>query len=105
MTRKAPDFVWVLTADDFCKGDFNGPNGTHCLAGWFRETFSDTTIEFRAGNELFILCGFILAIFNDTEPLAKSAKVWNQATANLGYTEGNPEKPRKESSLWDLDPH
>ena len=97
MSTEAPDFVWVLTADDFCRGTYDGPNGTHCLAGWGRVTFGKPPLLNEAFKELRLLCGYIPR-FNDTEPFEKLAEVWNQAMANLGYTEGNPEKPRKGKS-------
>lgn len=98
MTRKNPKFVWVLTADDFCRGTYDGPNGIHCLAGWGRVAFGKTLLLNRAFEELELLCGFIPR-FNDKESFEKLAKVWNQAMANLGYTEGNPVKPKKEAAF------
>ncbi len=97
ITSNAPEFVWVLTAKDFCRRAYDGPSGTHCLDGWRRKTFNNNALGYKAYAELSELTGGI-TYFNDTTPLKEVAKIWNQAMANLGYTEGNPEKPRKGKS-------
>ncbi len=94
MSTQWPEFVWVLEAEDICKGQLNGPNGTHCLLGWCEETFGDEFPEAdrKAVCVLYQLISDSISIFCSTNPPWKSAKVWNQAMANLGYTEGNPER-------------
>jgi hypothetical protein len=38
-----------------------------------------------------------VAEWNDTHTPEERQRVWNQAMANLGYTEGNPEKPTRKA--------
>jgi hypothetical protein len=35
-----PETVPILNARDIIKGDFDGPNNTHCLRGWVNVGFS-----------------------------------------------------------------
>lgn len=42
---KIPDVIELPRPQDFCKGVYNGPNGTHCTMGWWRELLDE---EFSA---------------------------------------------------------
>ena len=93
---KWPTEVPVLEAKDIHKGSFDGPNGTHCLAGWRDMTFGSP--EGQPWNVAYDAisseCGDLETMeFNDNEktPKARIARTWNRAMAKLGYVVGNPE--------------
>ncbi len=89
-----PESVPVLSEDDIYKGKLNGPDNMHCLVGWRDVTFRCHKCRIESSSELYDVIGTLsMAGFNDSHTKAESAKVWNQAMANLGYTEGNPESP------------
>lgn len=97
---KWPDEVPVLEPDDICKGSFGTADGRRCIVGWAREVFGLLTgecdemlntvrvayrdiegVDFRGG----------MFEFNDDTPSDLVARVWNRATARLGYVVNNPE--------------
>lgn len=107
MSTKAvwPEEVPILEAKDFCRGAFDGPNGTHCLLGhcmqiteWrryelnaeFRNAIMSAARDLKAAR---VTCIFDI---NDAKEnsTALLARIWNLAMAKLGYVVNNPEARR-----------
>lgn len=95
-----PEIVPILSAEEIHQGNYDGPNGTHCLLGWCREVFPDSwdglfktshpafralkaevaKAEGVAYDQAYLSC------FNDSSTKPNVAKVWNKAMKTLGYT-------------------
>ena len=113
-----PKSVPILEASDINRGGYNGPDGTHCLFGWVVSvfdidpmdlaTFDDRRPEGLLGRALYDAClklspkhmpkgYYVFSYKNDNRRNTKAdiARAWNRAMAELGYTEGNPERPTK----------
>ena len=89
-----PKEVDVLEATDICRGQFNGPNKTHCIVGWLRHWFG-CGLEYGKAEKIAhrIAHTHSLMGWND-DPNTKKAEIArtiNKVTAALGYTENNPE--------------
>lgn len=92
-----PESVPVLTAEDIHRGSYHGPDETHCLYGWCMEVCGHSekrdlwngSVAQRLGAELqkTIGPGWMVSRFNDRNPPAKVAEVWNATMRRLGYTE------------------
>lgn len=100
--ERLPETVPVLEPHHIHKGAFDGPNDTHCLLGWFNQTFPYGSIGYqdRIAIEVALRAttGEAPVAFNDNPRRrpATIARRWNQFTAKLGYVKGNPEaKPKK----------
>ena len=93
-----PEEVKHLEARHICRGEYDGPNGTHCSAGWGRYFF-DTEAGSLASKYLEFLdkvqaqAGLKyrhnIAPWNDDKERSKAeiADTINAALADLGYTE------------------
>ncbi len=85
-----PESVPVLTADDFCRGRYHGPNGTHCLAGHALAIKGTGPVLWDILEAIRDEAGCRrVPAFNDNprNSKAKLARVWNRAMRKLGYTE------------------
>jgi len=101
-----PESLPVLRAKDIHRGHFDGPNGTHCLAGWVyallhgrntRAKFRDQ-LEHTLSTSGIVACPGLIPAANDNPANSKAslAKAWNDTLAHFGYTEihyidGDPE--------------
>lgn len=98
-----PETVPILKEHHICKGDYDGPDGTHCLMGWVLDTFpysrAGKEIQVHVENTLQRLAKAECVITYNDAPRRKRATcaaLWNRAMAELGYVKGNPEaKPKK----------
>lgn len=98
-----PKEVPILKAKDICKGRFDGPNNTHCLAGWAKKYWPDNYAKiWDVLNEMVSPDFYYVYTFNDNPNITKKecVNLWNQCMANLGYTEGNPMKPTKKTKYF-----
>ena len=92
-----PEEVWVLTADDFCKGRDTTNDGKRCCTGrWIRTIFPNHCDEVRTAfcKELDVRW---VHKWNDKPGRSFStlARFFNWMMAHkFGYTEGNPEAKR-----------
>jgi hypothetical protein len=90
MSTQLPKTVPVLKAKDICKFAYDGPNGTHCLAGWARALVgSDDILDGRVSRLCCavrnIIDDFSIFDFNDDNPTLVVAATWNKAMPALGY--------------------
>lgn len=98
-----PEQVYVLEAEDFCKGVYYNDKGQRCLSGWahyhfnsyyqndlLKEILSYECIKAskKSKDNFYHIPGFNDSPKRSFETLAK---VWNRFIARLGYVEGNPE--------------
>lgn len=102
-----PKEVPILAASDICRGQLDGPKGTHCLVGWAITTFgAKDTINTPLSAASDAIAKAIaqvkptdlprrdfagprdIAGFNDSSYVSKAliARAWNLAMAKLGYT-------------------
>lgn len=105
--RKLPERVPVLKGSDFCRGTFEGSDGTHCMLGWVHEVVLRHAVSFgfesSLGDMRSEICESLIAElssrwgfekrdlvgFNDSPemPKAELARLWNKTFANrLGYS-------------------
>lgn len=108
---KLPDEVPILTGHNFCKFGLTSKSGSkHCIVGWSADVFAyldNTMTTGHAWNKVPKkvrdaigktspvegYAGYRYpSTLNDDPDISTStlAKWWNQAMAELGYTEGNP---------------
>lgn len=85
-----PEYVPVLTADDFCRRRFTSEDGCrHCLRGWLNVVFHHSTANCKAVIAIRKQIDTGLMQFNDNprNSFTTLANVWNSAMSRLGYTE------------------
>ena len=95
MTKRKPEWpeqVPILDAGDMCKGNYEGPENTYCLAGWLTIIFPVRGVRVQVQERLRakILSksgGSTVHIehYNDTHAKEESAKLWNEVMAEFGY--------------------
>lgn len=95
-----PKTVPILEPHHIHKGDYDGLNGTHCLAGWWQQAFAKREERWAAWKAIQCAVGSVDPTqFNDSRRRPKStiARAWNRAMARLGYVVGNPEAKKLKS--------
>ena len=90
-----PKAVWVLSADEFCKGAGTNGSDKRCTLGWIDEIFPGHFLKVAEAfrKELGTSC----ITWNDAprRSLAELARFFNWMTAHrFGYVVGNPEAKR-----------
>jgi hypothetical protein len=98
-----PVEVPVLTGKDFCKGDFKSGR-KKCSSEWLYTVFGNVPYNSKLYRKLrkklieqrrqkCIPSYILIPCLNDAPDmtLEQLAIAWNRFTAELGYTEGNPE--------------
>lgn len=91
MNTDLPPTVPALKPEQICAGELDGPNGTHCLAGWAYHVFnpdSPSRSVWAALDAAASLAGQSPSAFsrwNDSHTPKERAAVWGRAVENLGY--------------------
>ncbi len=86
MMSDLPAELPALSAKNIHIGDLDGPGGTHCLVGWVYASSRIDVQRKRLAVALDAAAGLRRASgFNDHNPPAKSARLWNHVAKSLGY--------------------
>lgn len=90
---KWPDVVPILDPNDIYQGNYDGPEDTHCFAGWVRLTFSIYAAEvmYRMASDRLSEPHSLRSVvsWNDSELTSPAmiAQLWNELVRELGYTQ------------------
>lgn len=88
MDASFPSEVPKLKAEQMHRGDMDGPNGTHCLAGWRAKSFgwfNDRTEAWVVAFGKLVGWPVSTAGWNDSHTLEECADAWNRTALALGY--------------------